>query len=135
MQTKVCRVCKIEKELQDFHPNKQCRFGVVATCRTCTKIRLDPWLEKTKQKRHKKQNENGRLRKRMAVEKFGGCCLHCKGVFPDCVFEFHHLDPSQKDENPSNTMSWSIERMWKELDKCVMLCANCHKIVHWEGAQ
>ena len=44
---------------------------------------------------------------------------------------FHHLDPAQKDFGLSVrglTRSW--EKMRAELDKCVLLCANCHSEVH-----
>ena len=44
---------------------------------------------------------------------------------------FHHLDPSKKDFGLSMrglTRSW--EKMRTELDKCILLCANCHAEVH-----
>ncbi|MBP9854147.1 MAG: hypothetical protein KBD53_04690 [Candidatus Omnitrophica bacterium] len=45
--------------------------------------------------------------------------------------EFHHKDPSQKDFNISckgYTRSWNKVR--QELDKCVLVCANCHREIH-----
>lgn len=41
------------------------------------------------------------------------------------------LDPKQKDMNPSKALTLAKEKAWKELDKCVILCANCHKIRHF----
>lgn len=44
---------------------------------------------------------------------------------------FHHLDPSQKDFGISHkgyTRSW--ERVRIELDKCALVCANCHAEIH-----
>lgn len=67
----------------------------------------------------------------MAVEYKGGRCENCG--YDRCLgaLEFHHLDPTKKDFNISSkgyTRSW--ERVREELDKCVMLCANCHREIH-----
>lgn len=76
------------------------------------------------QKRRKKIRQ-------MAVEYKGGSCEKCG--YDRCLeaLEFHHLDSSQKDFSISSkgyTRSW--ERVKAELDKCVMLCANCHREEH-----
>lgn len=129
--SKICRKCKEEKPLSEFHKNKTCSLGVVGTCRSCTKIKLTPWLERTRQQRTQALTDRCKDRKARAIEHFGGVCGDCGQSFPQCVFEFHHLDPSKKDFNPSAAMRLTEERMWEELSKCIMLCSNCHKIRHW----
>lgn len=67
----------------------------------------------------------------MAVVYKGGSCQSCG--YNKCLeaLEFHHLDPSQKDfaiSQYGHSRSW--ERVQKELDKCAMLCANCHREIH-----
>ena len=54
------------------------------------------------------------------VDHFGDRCHDCGNTYPQCVYEFHHLDPNEKDVNPSKALSWSEDRMWKELNKCIM---------------
>ena len=76
------------------------------------------------------QKRRRRIRQ-MAVEYKGGRCNICG--YQRCVeaLEFHHLDASEKDFGVSDkgyARSW--ERVRRELDKCVMLCANCHREVH-----
>lgn len=70
--------------------------------------------------------------KEKAVEYKGGKCSNCG--YNKCIwaFEFHHLDPSEKDFGISkySTLSWN--RIKVELDKCIMLCANCHRELHYE---
>jgi len=69
--------------------------------------------------------------RQMAVEYKGGKCSICGYHRCTEALEFHHLDASKKDFGISNkgyTRSW--EKVKKELDKCIMLCANCHREVH-----
>ena len=45
------------------------------------------------------------------------------------ALEFHHLDPNEKDFTISGTKcGWND--LQKELDKCIMICANCHREIH-----
>ena len=67
----------------------------------------------------------------MAVEYKGGRCQVCG--YERCLeaLEFHHLDPTQKDFGISHkgyTRSW--EKVKEEVDKCILLCANCHREFH-----
>lgn len=68
-----------------------------------------------------------------AVAYKGGECELCGYNKCDAVLEFHHRDPSQKDFGISNGgCTWGWEKIKTELDKCVMLCANCHRELHCE---
>jgi hypothetical protein len=72
-----------------------------------------------------------RRKKLFAVEQFGGKCQICG--YNKCIdaLEFHHIDEKTKEESPSYIiMRWSWKRVKLELDKCVLLCANCHREVH-----
>lgn len=63
------------------------------------------------------------------VDALGGCCSSCGGIFPSAVYDFHHT--GAKDADPSALIAnGSIERIAKELERCVLLCANCHRIEH-----
>ena len=71
--------------------------------------------------------------KLMGVEYLGGECSRCG--YNKCVaaLEFHHRDPKEKDRSirlGADTISW--ERMKLELDKCILLCSNCHHEIHDE---
>ena len=67
----------------------------------------------------------------MAIEYRGGRCSRCG--YDRCVeaLEFHHLNSAQKDFGISEkgyTRSW--ERVRAEIEKCVLVCANCHRELH-----
>ncbi len=67
--------------------------------------------------------------KARAVAHLGGVCLHCGFDGHPAAFDFHHRDPTQKDFMISSANAgW--ERLKTELDKCDLLCANCHRVVH-----
>lgn len=60
-------------------------------------------------------------------------CLRCKIKDPR-VLEFHHLDTSKKDFNIADYYysHYSFEKLEQEIAKCVIICANCHRILHAE---
>jgi hypothetical protein len=70
--------------------------------------------------------------KKTAVEYLGGECNRCGWSGNLSVFDFHHKNPKLKDFGPSSdelaNKSWSLVK--KELDKCELLCANCHRLEH-----
>ena len=71
-----------------------------------------------------------RLRK-MAREYKGGKCIICGYQRCQDALDFHHKDPEQKDFGLSVrglTRSW--EKIKREIDKCVLVCANCHRELH-----
>lgn len=66
-----------------------------------------------------------------AVEYKGGKCQSCGYRRWRGALHFHHIDPLTKSfaiRNSGNTFAWAKIR--SELDKCVLLCANCHAEVH-----
>ena len=69
-------------------------------------------------------------RKKWAVEAFGGKCGICG--YDKCVeaLEFHHLDPSQKEFTLTASVA-NRQVFVEELKKCVCLCSNCHRKLHW----
>ena len=69
--------------------------------------------------------------RKMAVEYKGGKCEVCG--YDRCIeaLEFHHNDLSSKEFGISAkgyTRSWN--NVMKELDKCMLICANCHRELH-----
>lgn len=61
----------------------------------------------------------------------GGCCQRCNYNEFVSGLEFHHVDPQAKIEAPVKAIiSGDYLRAYNELDKCVMLCRNCHMAFH-----
>lgn len=69
--------------------------------------------------------------KLMVIEYKGGKCILCGYKNYPGAFDLHHVDGATKEFGLSMqglTRSW--EKTKKEADKCVLLCANCHREVH-----
>lgn len=106
------KICKVHGLVKHFHSKSDSRDR----CGTCA-------MEAVKRRRVKV--------KELAVEYKGGKCEHCKIVYHPAVLEFHHRDPGNKDfaiGGQSACKAWA--KVKAELDKCDMLCANCHRLEH-----
>lgn len=77
------------------------------------------------------KNYRNRL-KEMMVEYKGGKCEKCG--YNNCIdaLEFHHINPSEKDFGISQYANLCYEDVKKEVDKCILVCANCHREIHHE---
>ena len=86
------------------------------------------YAERLKKSASKRQKIRSRKNKLKAIAYLGGHCTDCKNEFPPYVYEFHHLDPTIKEFTITRIMGRKWENIVPELNKCVLLCANCHKI-------
>jgi hypothetical protein len=137
-------LCTSETLAQIF----QVLTGKVKQCKYCNKLYPEEFFEvanvikgkayrRNKCKTCKQETQNIRSRgNRKEVNAFKETlvCLRC-GISDPRVLEFHHPDPTQKEYNIGNMFSYSLEKIHSEIAKCNVLCANCHKITHWELKQ
>ena len=65
------------------------------------------------------------------VEYKGGKCCRCG--YDKCItaLEFHHIDPTTKEAKTLGTTA-AIAKQKAESDKCILVCANCHREIHYE---
>jgi hypothetical protein len=69
--------------------------------------------------------------KRPYVELAGGKCQRCGYDEFLSGLDFHHVDPKKKDFKPGDIIATNdYVRIYAELDKCCLLCSNCHKAFH-----
>lgn len=56
-------------------------------------------------------------------------CVDCKKTYPSYVMDFDHTKDDKKFNISSSTRrGGSLETVQKEIDKCEVVCANCHRI-------
>lgn len=69
--------------------------------------------------------------KLLAIEYKGGKCEICGYDKCKQALEFHHIDPNEKEFGIGEKgYTRSIERVKEEVDKCLLVCANCHRELH-----
>jgi len=70
--------------------------------------------------------EKGREKRKYIVKKLGGKCKACGFDKFISALAVHHTIPERKDPNFHSIRGWSIKKIDKELEDCVLLCSNCH---------
>lgn len=96
-----------------------------------------PVIKKSTEERNKQMvvavsNRRRKIKEELVAYK-GGSCERCGYDRYIGALEFHHKDPSEKDfALAKKGATRSIEILKKEVDKCNLLCANCHREVHEE---
>jgi hypothetical protein len=116
-EEKECPKCLITKPKEEWYVRKR-KSG----------LSLSPYCKKC-------VNENTvhrqRTFKKKCIDYKGGKCESCG--YSKCIgaLEFHHKDPTQKDFALSKVRLTSFsDKVAQELDKCLLLCANCHREEH-----
>ncbi len=156
-QSKTCSNCFHEKLLGAFRIKKERGFYVFySMCKSCEKKvknlrrkeRYDnnscsscgreskTYLCRECHIKYKKRRKLFwyKLKKR-CVDYLGGKCSKCglKSKYYS-IYDFHHIDPSTKKEGITKLINrsakWDVIK--KELDKCAVLCSNCHRVHHNE---
>lgn len=72
-------------------------------------------------------------RKLYFVIQKGGRCEKCGLDLTEhlAAADFHHNEEKEKDFNPSDVFTKSLDKAQKELDKCSLVCSNCHREIHY----
>jgi hypothetical protein len=108
-----CRSCKTEKsEDLFFKASKSKCYDKI--CKEC---------------KHRKMMERRHALKLFAIQFKGGKCSKCGYNKSVAALEFHHIDPTKKEFSITNDCR-SKKRLQSELEKCILLCSNCHREEH-----
>ena len=80
-------------------------------------------------------NERRKEIKPKAVAYKGGRCELCGYNKCMAALDFHHKNPAEKEFSISGMHCLSWSKLKSELDKCILVCANCHREIHASLAQ
>lgn len=75
-------------------------------------------------------NQHRKRNKSLLIEYAGGGCQTCGYNKCNSALVFHHLDPTKKEFTISGWHGRSMLALKKEVDKCILLCHNCHAEEH-----
>ena len=102
----------------------------------------NPIVKERRKKRYQERGEKYKLllnvqnklrcfeKKKELIKYKGGKCERCGFRGHENCFDFHHIDPTEKDFTIKSSKGHNLEKLKKEVDKCQLLCANCHREVH-----
>jgi hypothetical protein len=115
---KICTRCKQNKSISEFRARQDRQHQYHSWCKKCTTESIKLSRQKLKQ---------------VAIAYKGGACKNCG--YSKCIgaLHFHHRDPKQKDFTiavASHNSTLTLEDIKQELDKCILVCANCHGELH-----
>lgn len=113
-----CAECNETKSLTEFYVSKKHGKKVPwSYCKICSRSQSN------------KSRESG---KSLAVQYKGGKCSNCGYNRCESALDFHHMDPSKKEHEINILIKNRVQfdSLKKELDKCVLLCSNCHREHH-----
>jgi hypothetical protein len=93
------------------------------------------WEAANKEKRRKYNDDFRKSLREWFIEfKSSLSCEKCGESHPACL-DFHHRDPSTKELTVARALLISKKRVLEEIEKCDVLCANCHRKVHYDLRQ
>ena len=135
METKICSGCKLPFELERFNRNKSMKDGRSRYCKTCQGIKQKAYYNgEAKTGYISGIKESARIRNERNVayvnEIKARPCSDCGGTFPPVCMDFDHLPGFVKRENVSIMVAsgLSLKAIQEEIDKCELVCSNCHRI-------
>lgn len=117
-----CNVCKQTLPRDHFYARSGRRQNLMTWCKNCCR-------------------EVPRLRRRdlkiLCIEYLDGKCVHCDYEGHPAPFDFHHTNPDNKTFGVSTyicehrgKLEGIPQELKDELDKCELVCSNCHRIIH-----
>lgn len=126
---KFCFKCKEYKSGNMFNKDKSRKSGLQVYCKDCTK----KWRRENKKLLYSNMKKSYDKKRKSFVEyKKGLKCQQCGENHSACLV-FHHRNPDKKEFNIAHVVcSSSLENIKKEIVKCDVLCANCHRKLHYD---
>jgi hypothetical protein len=126
MEMKICSRCGIEKELGEFGKAKACPSGYLAMCRVCR--RASRRMSKADKATQKRQDTKLRARGVFFIDGYkSNPCMDCGNSFPTECMDFDHVR-GEKLAAIATMPRRNPEKIWIEIQKCELVCSNCHRI-------
>lgn len=130
---KTCSKCHLEKDEFCFQKDKGTSDGYHPSCKECRKS-----AKRISYLKHKTEIISKQRQKRQAIQEwinqYKTKCAYCDEKHPACL-DFHHTgdkDASIADLANRKTLSKQQKSaILAEMQKCIVLCSNCHRKLHW----
>lgn len=133
---KICSKCGKELPLDKFSWKNKEKGIYQSRCKDCqSKMDKEYYLSSLNRRqsiRERAKRDRAACRNYIKEYKKHHCCEKC-GEDRYYLLDFHHID-NNKEKELSQVKTWGTTRIQKEINKCAILCANCHRDFHWQEA-
>lgn len=142
-----CTKCLILQPKVNFHKKKNAKNGIRSVCKNCRSIdRANKYVDnKEKELAYNRDYKKNNPEKRKKTSRESAAknlasfrlflnktkdvpCFDCGVKYPPCAMDFDHINPSLKKFNISEAQCVRNEILLQEIEKCDIVCANCHRI-------
>lgn len=130
---KTCGKCKEKKDKASFNKKKREKDGLQPYCRDCDNAHRRKYYKKSKGKwKEYREKFRNTIKEWWQDYRKELVCSRC-GDERWYVLDFHHRNPTEKERAVSEMVfkGWSKKRILLEVSKCDVLCANCHREIHF----
>lgn len=129
-KTKVCAKCRKRKKSSLFGSS---RWGLQSYCKACQRNYMKTYYRKNTSKHCKtvsRSTFNKRRKHREITDQIKSVpCKDCNQSFPPYVMDFDHINPKEKEFTICEQLGrYATKRILREIEKCEVVCANCHRI-------
>lgn len=130
--TSKCTKCKEEKSITEFYWRDRKRRIPTTYCKACNKAHTKNWRKNEGKEKWilSKNKKIEKVRQWVNEQRALGCEKCNEKRF--YVIDFHHIDPENKKHTVGSQAMYSSWKATKEeIKKCIRLCANCHRELHY----
>jgi len=131
---KKCSKCKELKPFEDFNKNKSKKDGLNTYCKDCNKSYNKKHYIDNKES-YFKSSKVTKKRNREFINEYKNDlkCSLCPERHNACLDFHHENDDKEMDIASMVSGGYSIERIEKEIKKCIVVCSNCHRKIHYKN--
>lgn len=132
---KTCTLCQKSLTLDNFNKKNTSKDGLQNVCKECNREKSQAYYKANKNHHSKsilaRKKVTIKLNKEKVNEiKKSGCSICSETSI--CTLDFHHMDAESKDNTVSRLLAigCSFSRILNEIEKCILVCSNCHRKIH-----
>lgn len=126
---KECSKCREDKDSSQFYKNSKRQDGLQNYCKLCSSKRSKVYFQNNK-KAYNETKQRRRKTNRQLVDEIKSTtpCFDCKKLYPPECMDFDHLRDKLANISKLVATDCSWSRIEVEMEKCELVCANCHRI-------
>lgn len=125
--SKCCTQCSLEKPLDEFAKKTKGYLGRSSDCKEChRKVNRARYTKDDKERNRIVADKKRKIEIAKTYITELKARSQCKCGYRGVALQFHHLGDKDIDVSKAAYNGWTLESIKREINKCVILCANCH---------